>query len=115
MASDPYKFKTVNGKQYREHQYIATQALGRQLKKGEHVHHVDYNPRNNSPSNLVVCTNDYHRLLHARTDALNVSGNADNKKCAYCGEYDNPENMYVRKKQYQAWHRECRQQMRTDQ
>ena len=112
MAADPYKFKTVNGKQYREHQYIASLALKRKLRKGEHVHHIDYNKKNNDPSNLIVCSNDYHRIIHARTDALNACGNASFMKCAYCGEYDDPFNMYVREKIYQAWHRECRQKAR---
>lgn len=96
----------------REHVYKASLALGRKLKTGEHVHHVDYNPRNNSSTNLVVCSNSYHRLLHARTDALNSCGDANYMKCAYCKKYDDPANMYVRPAAYQAWHTECRSKYR---
>ena len=97
----------------REHVYKATLALGRALKNKELVHHVDSNPKNNENSNLIICENaKYHALLHARTDALDACGNADFMKCAYCGEYDDPINMYVRPVAYQAWHKDCRSKSR---
>ena len=36
------------------HRIVAEQMLGRPLKKGEVVHHIDRNKRNNDPSNLMV-------------------------------------------------------------
>ena len=91
----------------REHVYKASRALGKPLPKGSHVHHVDNNPKNNINSNLVICSGGYHRLIHARTTALDLTGDANKMKCVYCKTYDDPENMYVRTNQYQAWHREC--------
>ena len=92
-----------------EHTIIAERVLGRKLVGEEQVHHVDYDKRNNANDNLVLCSDmKYHKLLHARTDALDACGNPDYMKCAYCGKYDDPANMYVRPVQYQAWHRECR-------
>lgn len=36
------------------HRVVAEQMLGRPLQKGEVVHHIDGNKRNNDPSNLMV-------------------------------------------------------------
>lgn len=50
-----------------EHVWIAEAALGRAMKFGEEVHHVDGNPANNDPSNLIICpSRSYHKLLHKR-------------------------------------------------
>ncbi len=96
----------------REHVLKASLALGKPVPKNVHVHHVDGNPKNNSNSNLVICSPQYHRLLHARTRAYEDTGNANLMKCAYCHNYDEPKNMYVRPIQYQAWHLECRAKSR---
>ena len=51
---------TGEGKTYRkflgrhEHRVIAEQKIGRSLRKGEVVHHIDGNFRNNAPDNLMV-------------------------------------------------------------
>lgn len=37
-----------------EHRIIAEKKIGRKLKKGEVVHHIDGNKRNNDPNNLMV-------------------------------------------------------------
>ena len=48
------------GKTYRklygrhEHRVVAEQMLGRSLRPGEVVHHIDGNKRNNAPENLMV-------------------------------------------------------------
>ena len=46
------------------HRIVAEQKLGRSLKKGEIVHHIDGNKRNNDPSNLIVMTQSEHCSLH---------------------------------------------------
>jgi len=80
------------------HQWIAEKAIGKPLREGIEVHHVDYNPSNNSKSNLVVCPDAaYHDLLHQRTDALNACGHADWRKCRLCKRYDDPANLYISK------------------
>jgi predicted amidophosphoribosyltransferase len=47
-----------------EHILVAEQMLGRPISRDEHVHHIDGNRQNNSPSNLTVVTASEHAKLH---------------------------------------------------
>lgn len=47
-----------------EHRLIATIAVGRRLEDWEQVHHIDHNPSNNSPENLLVVSPSEHGRLH---------------------------------------------------
>ena len=46
------------------HRIVAEQILGRPLKVGEIVHHIDGNKRNNDPTNLMVMTQSEHCRIH---------------------------------------------------
>ena len=51
------------------HRVVAEQMLGRPLKKGEVVHHIDCNKRNNAPENLMVFSSQSeHVKWHAEHD-----------------------------------------------
>jgi len=50
----------VNGKRVYRHRYEMEQLLGRQLKKGEEVHHLDGNPQNDDINNLIVVDKKEH-------------------------------------------------------
>lgn len=52
------------GKLKRAHVLLAEKALGRELKKGEVVHHINLDKSDNRPQNLLVCTQSYHMWLH---------------------------------------------------
>jgi hypothetical protein len=48
----------------REHVLIAEREAGRPLTRADVVHHVDTDPANNNPDNLVVTTSSGHRHMH---------------------------------------------------
>jgi len=53
------------------HRIVAEQILGRPLKPGEVVHHIDGNKRNNNPENLMVFASQaLHRKWHSEHDKL---------------------------------------------
>lgn len=93
-----YLTRRVDGKPKLDHVLVAEEALGFELPRGVEVHHVNENPADNRPENLVVCQDrTYHKLLHMRQNALDACGNANWRKCPYCKQYDDPENMTERR------------------
>lgn len=63
-------------RQRHEHTVIAEQALGRRLRRGEVVHHIDGNKTNNAHDNLIIMPAGYHRWLHARLEQRTPEGRA---------------------------------------
>ncbi|HCI73681.1 MAG TPA: HNH endonuclease [Lachnospiraceae bacterium] len=67
-------------KQYgkHEHRIVAEQILGRKLKPGEIVHHIDGNKRNNSRENIrVFASQSEHAKLHAKENRFWKGGGAE--------------------------------------
>lgn len=57
--------------QEREHRIIAEKKLGRKLKKGETVHHIDGNKSNNNEENLYVCDSmRSHNKVHKQLEDI---------------------------------------------
>lgn len=61
-------YQKLNGRH--THRTVAEQKLGRPLQKGEIVHHIDGDKRNNDPSNLMVMTQSDHAKLHFRKKVI---------------------------------------------
>lgn len=58
------------------HRLVAEKMIGRKLRKGEVVHHMDGNKRNNNPSNLKVFANQAeHARWHKEHDRKEVMPN----------------------------------------
>jgi hypothetical protein len=53
-----------------QHIRIVEDAIGRKLKPGECVHHVNGVHDDNRNNNLVVCNRKYHSWLHQRMSEL---------------------------------------------
>lgn len=48
-----------------EHRLVAEAVIGRRLLRYEVVHHIDGDPGNNDPENLLVLERRLHKQLHA--------------------------------------------------
>lgn len=55
----------IEGKYVYEHQLVMEEHIGRYIRKGEVVHHIDGNKHNNDISNLLLLSASDHMKLHA--------------------------------------------------
>jgi len=105
---DGYITINSNGRHRLEHIVVAENVIGITLPKEAVMHHVNHDRADNRPGNLVVCPNPaYHALIHSRERALDACGNADWRKCSFCGEYDKPGNLYIPPNRGTIEHRAC--------
>lgn len=124
MIQEVYpRMRIGRGKNWRAiHIVVAEKALGRPFSGDIQVHHIDENKKNSRNDNLVICPDSaYHKLLHRRTEALNVCGNANWVKCCFCKKHDAPENVKSRNRVINGsnwamfYHPVCRTAKRTQQ
>lgn len=76
------------------HIYVMTRKLGRFLKKGEVVHHIDENPNNNNPDNLQLFSSQAEHIRH------HMKKDMTDRKCVIC----NGNKTWTDNKQYQHWY-----------
>jgi hypothetical protein len=81
-----------------EHVLVAEDMLGRRLKEGEAVHHLDLNRSNNSPDNLLVMYNPSHGKLHAWMNKHTIIPNEKQEEriklgCVRCKVCERPINF----------------------
>jgi len=66
LSSKGYMVSTNGDSKRYTHRIIAEKAIGRRLTRNEIVHHIDGNKLNNSNPNLLICTKEYHSIIHAK-------------------------------------------------
>jgi hypothetical protein len=70
-----YLVGTRNGRRVYQHRYVVELALGKPLRWGQEVHHLNGDKTDNRPWNLVVCPDrDYHVLIAARQRQFGYAG-----------------------------------------
>ena len=75
--------------------------LGHKLPEGTVLHQAY--------GTWVICPDQaYHLLLHQRENAFKSCGNVNGRKCQYCKNYDNPENLNIYGNS--VYHPKCRSQ-----
>ena len=55
--------KDKNGKSITEHRLVMEKYIGRKLKKGEIVHHIDHDRSNNNIENLILCNSSFEHSI----------------------------------------------------
>ena len=63
-VGDGYRWIKVNGKKYPEHRYLMEKHIGREIKRGEVVHHKNHNRLDNRIQNLEVLERGAHTSMH---------------------------------------------------
>ena len=67
-----------------EHRFIASEKLGRPLKKGEVVHHIDGNKTNNSPENLQIVKSIAEHSMNHRTKGKRLRNPEEKNRTVTC-------------------------------
>jgi hypothetical protein len=65
-----YPYRNGGYTHIREHQYVMELHLERRLKKGEIVHHIDGDKKNNNLDNLFLTSVEEHNKLHAESESI---------------------------------------------
>lgn len=72
----------ADGKKRIEHRAVAEAKIGRPLRRGEHVHHINGDRTDNRPENLDVLSRSQHTSLHKRCSRWARKFD----RCVECGE-----------------------------
>lgn len=81
----------------REHILKVERAIGKFLRRGAEVHHVNESKSDNRNENLVACHDHaYHMLLQRRQRAFRACGRADWRRCWICRDWSPPPEIVVR-------------------
>lgn len=114
-APDHPKASASSGRYVYEHVLVVEAVCGRSLPDHAVVHHINEDPTDNRPENLLVCDRSYHVLIHQRLRAKKACGNPDWLRCEVCKEYDASERMWLSPtRTSRARHRECHTKLQKE-
>lgn len=65
-----YIYLRLDGRRVYEHILVAEKALGRKMKRGEVVHHINGDKADNRNCNLLICDKSYHGWLEKKMAQL---------------------------------------------
>lgn len=65
-----------------EHKMVVEHIIGREILDNEVVHHMDFNPSNNHPSNLMLMDKHEHLSFHAKLNNIHKTGKPNGKIAA---------------------------------
>lgn len=107
VKADGHPRADTNG-YVRDHVLVVERAMGKPIGPEHPIHHVNGDREDNGNRNLVVCEDQvYHMLLERRQAALDACGHAGWMRCGYCGEWSDPEEMYLRPDGRSGFHSRC--------
>ena len=106
IRRDGYVRVLHDGERRMQHVVIAEAALGKPLPAKAEVHHVDQCRSNNERTNLVICSQAYHKLLHQRMRARAAGVSLHWRMCTYCKGFDDPAALYISPRNAVS-HRQC--------
>ncbi len=86
ITAGGYRVLIIDGQKQYEHRHVMEGLLNRKLNSSEHVHHIDGDPLNNDPDNLMgpISASD-HAKLHGRGGDW---GQANKTHCKRGHSYD---------------------------
>ncbi len=92
---------------------VVESMVGHIVGRGVNFHHIDHDREHDVWINIIPFEDQAaHSFFHARERAREACGNPGWRKCGYCHEYDDPENMYITPNGENAWHQECQNRYR---
>lgn len=86
-----------------EHRLVCEQAYRRRLRPDQHVHHIDGDPTNNAPENLVALTRTAHMALHHKSPMTRSRLSAAHRK-----RYEDPAERAKTSEAVRRWWKERR-------
>ncbi len=92
--SNPYEYvyDKVNKRCVAKHIFILLKA-GNIKPPGFVTHHLNFQKRDNRIENLCFLKNSEHLIIHHNKRALLESGSETQRKCGYCHQYDDIQNL----------------------